>query len=468
MNSPVRLAALAGTLLPMTALAQQPCEPLWSEVGGGITLGFLPVIYQSLVWDDGTGEGIYFSGLFELAGQVPVQNIAKWNGSRWASLGGGITRGAAPAIAVCMTTHDDGSGEALYVGGLFTSAGGAPATTYIARWNGSEWSSVGGGMNANVWDMVEWDDDGPGPNPPRLYATGEFTFAGGVSASRAAVWDGTSWSPLGTGLDFGSQTFLAGYTIERLEQGVLIGGIFGLAGGIPVKGLALWNGTGWEGFGPIIDNPGFNTSIGDIIIFDGGQGPQVHVTGSFISSEGTTLNRIARYDGQRWQPLGTGLVGGGSSFAVWDGVGGHSLWVGGTFTSAGGGNSPKLARWDGQQWHDVGAGLSGVGPIIEVTTITPWDDGQGEGLFVGGHYSMAGSLPVNNLARLAACEVLCYPDCDTGTGPGVLDIFDFLCFGNRFAVGDPYACDCDTSTGAGVCDIFDFLCFGNEFNAGCE
>ena len=61
----------------------------------------------------------------------------------------------------------------------------------------------------------------------------------------------------------------------------------------------------------------------------------------------------------------------------------------------------------------------------------------------------------------------CYADCDTSTGVGVLDIFDFLCFGNRFAANDPYACDCDTTTGPGVCDIFDFLCFGNEFNAGC-
>lgn len=61
----------------------------------------------------------------------------------------------------------------------------------------------------------------------------------------------------------------------------------------------------------------------------------------------------------------------------------------------------------------------------------------------------------------------CYPDCDTTTGPGVLDIFDFLCFQNRYDVGAPYACDCDTSTGRGVCDIFDFLCFQNAFDAGC-
>jgi hypothetical protein len=63
--------------------------------------------------------------------------------------------------------------------------------------------------------------------------------------------------------------------------------------------------------------------------------------------------------------------------------------------------------------------------------------------------------------------VACYADCDTTTGVGVLDIFDFLCFQNRFDAGASYACDCDTTTGVGVCDVFDFLCFQNEFAAGC-
>ncbi len=61
----------------------------------------------------------------------------------------------------------------------------------------------------------------------------------------------------------------------------------------------------------------------------------------------------------------------------------------------------------------------------------------------------------------------CYADCDQNTGAGTLDIFDFLCFGNRFSTGDGYACDCDQSTGPGVCDIFDFLCYGNAFAGGC-
>jgi hypothetical protein len=54
----------------------------------------------------------------------------------------------------------------------------------------------------------------------------------------------------------------------------------------------------------------------------------------------------------------------------------------------------------------------------------------------------------------------CYADCDES---GDLDFFDFLCFQNAFAAGEPYA-DCD---GSGSLDFFDFLCFQNEFAAGC-
>jgi len=60
----------------------------------------------------------------------------------------------------------------------------------------------------------------------------------------------------------------------------------------------------------------------------------------------------------------------------------------------------------------------------------------------------------------------CYADCD-GSG-GTLDIFDFICFQDSFANGDPYACDCDAASGQGVCDIFDFLCFQDAFAAGCQ
>jgi len=61
----------------------------------------------------------------------------------------------------------------------------------------------------------------------------------------------------------------------------------------------------------------------------------------------------------------------------------------------------------------------------------------------------------------------CYPDCDTGTGSGVLDIFDFLCFQDAFIASEPYACSCAAES-TPACTIFDFLCFQDRFLSECE
>lgn len=57
-------------------------------------------------------------------------------------------------------------------------------------------------------------------------------------------------------------------------------------------------------------------------------------------------------------------------------------------------------------------------------------------------------------------HVDCENDCDRD---GVLDLFDYLCFTNRFNAQDPSA-DCDKD---GSLSLFDFLCFVNAFNQGC-
>lgn len=43
--------------------------------------------------------------------------------------------------------------------------------------------------------------DGAGPAPPVPVAGGNFSTAGGVKVNFIAAWDGTRWSPLGTGMD---------------------------------------------------------------------------------------------------------------------------------------------------------------------------------------------------------------------------------------------------------------------------
>ena len=64
-------------------------------------------------------------------------------------------------------------------------------------------------------------------------------------------------------------------------------------------------------------------------------------------------------------------------------------------------------------------------------------------------------------ARAVRLDPICAADCD---GSGALDVFDFLCFQNRFAAAAP-AADCD---GSGELDFFDFLCFQTAFGAGCD
>ena len=148
------------------------------------------------------------------------------------------------------------------------------------------------------------------------------------------------------------------------------------------------------------------------------------------------------------------------------------------------------------QWHQIVGMCDGSRPMIFVDGAPVEDEGTGAGggvnaapFLVGGLWNGSAVLPVftgmiddvqvyGNTMSDAAVDWLfanpgqvlppCYADCDTSTGMWVLDIFDFLCFGNLFAVGDPYACDCDVTTGPLVCDIFDFLCFGNAFANGCR
>ncbi len=120
-------------------------------------------------------------------------------------------------------------------------------------------------------------------------------------------------------------------------------------------------------------------------------------------------------------------------------------------------NDSWPAYWRGSEGTPLRGRIANLGDLTRVVVRAV----NNNHWMVGTGYRPNGSLVAVLLTPI------CYADCDQSTGPGILDIFDFLCFGNAFDSGDPYACDCDTSTGPGVCDIFDFLCFGNAISAGC-
>jgi len=82
------------------------------------------------------------------------------------------------------------SGNDLYAGGEFTTAGGMSANR-IAKWDGSTWSALGTGMNDGLGDIATFNFRGVRPLAMRgdaLLVGGAFTLAGGKVSGRFAIW----------------------------------------------------------------------------------------------------------------------------------------------------------------------------------------------------------------------------------------------------------------------------------------
>jgi hypothetical protein len=165
---------------------------------------------------------VYVGGDFTTAGGASANHIAKWNGSAWSALGSGMND-YVYALAVDNATGD------VYAGGTFTTAGGVTANR-IARWNGSAWSALGSGTNNAVLALAVNGTTGD------LYAGGNFTTAGGGSANHIAKWDGSSWSTLGSG----TNDLIYALELNNADN-LYAGGNFTTAGGKVSKYIGLWH-----------------------------------------------------------------------------------------------------------------------------------------------------------------------------------------------------------------------------------
>lgn len=181
---------------------------------------------------------------------------------------------------------------------------------------------------------------------------------------------------------------------------VIAGGSILAVGDVPVRNVArlvTTDGvvTGWSALGD-----GFDGSVRALAEHDG----LVVAAGFFRHSGATRLERVARWDGAAWQPLGEGLPGagvgclasfGGDLYAGayrWDGnswtntlqtdgqvrtltVSDGLLYVGGDFTTARGDSVENVFAWDGVQVIPLGEGLpdavtDGVAPVDGVVFAT--------------------------------------------------------------------------------------------------
>jgi hypothetical protein len=356
-----------------------------------------------------SGDQIYVGGQFTHAGGVASENIAVYTPSanRWASFAGGAGGDYISSILV--------KGNDLYVGGSFTVIGGSLLANNIARWDGTKWNRVGTGADGEIISMAFVGND--------LYAGGTFTTAGGVPASHIARWDGTAWNPVGSGIEGTVRVLLPA------GNDLYIGGSFAMAGGVAANNIARYaTGTAtYSAMGTGVSHPDLSItpSVNTIVVL----GNELYIGGSFrtAGADSAIARHFAHWDGSKWgalrpanDSLGRGIGSDKTGFAVINAmipVEGE-LIIGGRFDKAymktslpqpsgdrvyDGYSALNIVRWNLTEkiWRSFADVPNGV---VDAGTTVPSTNitgmvVQGDEIILGGRFTTAGGVPARNVAR---------------------------------------------------------------------
>lgn len=375
--------------IPADHLARWSPIAGWSELGGGVfnEIGvFLPSIIganEIAIAPDGK---LWVGGLYTRAGGRPAVNVAVITNDTAASvvgphqllgLGGLINGGAADR---------DGS---LVVGGRFGFAGSAPLRN-VGRFKDGAWSAIGEGIDGVVRDVLLRKNG-------NIALAGEFAIGADVSAY--AEWNGTAWTIPGGPVE-GSAHALA----EDGAGALWIGGDLVAAGTAQVKNIAKLDGTTWAAAGS------FDDRVNGLEIYGG----KVIAAGLFTKADDQPAAGIAVGSGSAWSEFAGGLDGENSYINALTVSPTLGLVIGGQFPGVGGVVASDLARWDGTAWKALGTKFDDE-TFSFVSALEPY----GNGLFIAGGFETAGGGPAKNVAWYdgAAWHKL---------GPGVGDLSESL------------------------------------------
>lgn len=312
-------------------------------------------------------------------GGPDIPTPARWSGSSWSALGGGFGPSRDDVVSALLALSN---GHLVAAG--WSPAGGTSLAFRVARWDGASWTTFGT-LDREVKAMVEL------PNGD-IVVGGPFSNVGGVPAMGIARWDGAAWSPLGTGIINSTSQPRAGdvRALAVLPNGELVaGGSFTVAGGTTARYIASWNGSAWSPVGT-----GFNSTVYALTVLPGGR---LVAGGEFGTAGSVSVSRVAQWDGTSWSALGAGvsvpLVGTFDRVAALATLPDGTLVAGGEFATAGGAPANGIARWNGSAWSTFGSGLNGA---PEAFGVLP--DGR---LAMAGSFSIAGGMAAGCLARVA-------------------------------------------------------------------
>lgn len=328
---------------------------------------------RALAWQSGY---LYVGGDFTNAGN----RVARWSGSAWSAVCGGLSsdvHALGTGVVLRPKRGDRQRPTNIYAGGFFSNAGGAATADRIARCNGSAWSALGNTSGGGtVLAILRVGTS--------VYIGGDFTnWAGIADADYVARWNGSAWTAVGGGVNG------IVYALAWRSGSLYVGGNFTNAGGLAAADrVARWNGSSWSALG------GGLSAAPRALVF---RGPLLYVGGTFLNAGGiAAADRVASWDGSSWSALGPGVNGAVYALAVR----GSTVYVGGEFTNADGiATADTLAEWNGSTWAAVcNGGLNGASD--EVYALLPRGAND---LYVGGRFTNAGGVAAaDNVARCNA------------------------------------------------------------------
>ncbi|MBK9149452.1 MAG: T9SS type A sorting domain-containing protein [Flavobacteriales bacterium] len=193
------------------------------------------------------------------------------------------------------------------------------------------WAPFGGGTNGTVRVIKELSNG-------HILIAGDFTQAGGVDANGVAIWNGTMFQALGSGVE-GTVNCATEHNGELYLGGEMLSG--------PTD-LAKWNGTAWT-FSTVFD--GKYPLISALHVHNG----QLHAAGAVSGFAGVN-DLVMRFDGTYWLPVGSELNDAILALATHNGV----LVAAGAFTGFETDPNPLIrhvAALEGNEWSELGYGL---------------------------------------------------------------------------------------------------------------
>ena len=203
----------------------------WQALGNGFTAGVpVPSVWCFEVFNDELIAG----GRFTQSGGTTLGNVARWDGASWQPLGSGVNQPGGVTSVYDMTVY----GSDLVVGGVFQVAGGITAA-HLAGWDGAAWHAMTpGGFEGAITDGVT----AVGIYRGDLVVGGGFSgLVGVLDSAHLARFDGSEWSGLGGGANGGVEYFLAS------GEDLFVTGLFTQVGALPANHVALWRGyTTWH------------------------------------------------------------------------------------------------------------------------------------------------------------------------------------------------------------------------------